>query len=37
MKASLASSLGLACFLTTVTIALAEDPGTEDPNRLAVA
>ena len=32
MKASLASSLGLACFLTTVTIALAADPGTEDPN-----
>ena len=31
MKASLASSLGLA-FLATVTVALAADPGTEDPN-----
>ena len=32
MKASLASSLGLVCFLTTATVALAADPGTEDPN-----
>ena len=32
MKASLASSLGLACFLTTATVVFAADPGTEDPN-----
>src|SRR6202023_1370102 len=32
MKASLASSLGLAFFLTAATAALAADPGTEDPN-----
>ncbi len=32
MKASLAMSLGLAFLLTTAGIALAADPGTEDPN-----
>ena len=32
MKASLANSLGLACFLTTATVVFAADPGTEDPN-----
>jgi len=32
MRASFASSLGLVCFLTTATAALAADPGTEDPN-----
>src|SRR4029078_346058 len=32
MKASLASSLGLACFLTTATVVFAADPGAEDPN-----
>ena len=32
MKASLATTLGLACCLATVTVALAADPGTEDPN-----
>ena len=31
-KASLPISLGLACLLSTVTIAQAADPGTEDPN-----
>ena len=32
MKASLANSLGLACFLTTATVVFAADPGAEDPN-----
>ena len=31
-KASLASGLGLACLLSTATIARAADPGSEDPN-----
>ena len=31
-KTSLAASLGLACLLSTATIALAADPGTEEPN-----
>jgi alcohol dehydrogenase (cytochrome c) len=32
MKASLAGSLGLACLLITAAVALAAEPGTEDPN-----
>jgi alcohol dehydrogenase (cytochrome c) len=31
-KTSLAASLGLACLLSTATIALAADPGAEDPD-----
>lgn len=31
-KASLATNLALACLLSTAAIALAVDPGTEDPN-----
>jgi alcohol dehydrogenase (cytochrome c) len=32
MKASLAGSFGLACLLITAAVALAAEPGTEDPN-----
>src|SRR6516165_10223183 len=31
-KASSATGLAVACLLSTVSIALAADPGTEDPN-----
>ena len=31
-KTTLAASFGLACLLCTATVALAADPGTEDPN-----
>ena len=31
-KSAFAASLGLACLLGTATIALAENPGSEDPN-----
>ena len=31
-KTSLAASLGLACLLSTATVALAADPGAEDPD-----
>ena len=32
MKASLAGGLGLAYLLITAAVALAAEPGTEDPN-----
>ena len=31
-KASLTAGLAVACLLSTMGIALAADPGTEDPN-----
>src|ERR1700755_430893 len=34
-KLTFAASLGLACLLSTTTVALAEGPGTEDPNNWA--